>query len=46
MHGESTEAWLMAVVVAEKPEVKKLALEKGWLTEEQDVKDILTKPEL
>ena len=28
VHGESTEAWLMAVVVVEKPEIKKLALEK------------------
>merc|ERR1712070_918369 len=35
VHGESTEAWLMAVCVAEKPEVKKMALAQGWLTEGQ-----------
>jgi len=36
----------MAVCVAEKPEVKKLAIEKGWLTEGQDIKEILEKAEL
>jgi long-chain acyl-CoA synthetase len=46
VHGESTEAWLLAVCVAEKSEVKKLALEKGWITDGQDVSEILTKPEL
>ena len=46
VHGESTEAWLMAVVVLEKPEIKKLALEKQWITEDQDMKDIYKKPEL
>lgn len=46
VHGESTEAWLMAVCVAEKPEIKKLAIEKGWLSDGQDVKEILGKAEL
>lgn len=46
VHGESTEAWLLAVCVAEKSQIKKLATEKGWITEGQDVSEILTKPEL
>ena len=46
VHGESTEAWLMAVCVAEKPEVRKLAVAKGWLAEGEDVAGILNKPEL
>lgn len=36
----------MAVVVVEKPEIKKLALSKEWITEGQDISEILSKPEL
>ena len=37
----------MAVVVAEKPEVKKLAVSKEWITAEQEVTtEMLSKPEL
>lgn len=46
VHGESTEAWLMAVCVIEKPEVKKLGLAEGWLSEGQDLAEVLEKPEL
>lgn len=46
VHGESTEAWLMAVCVVEKPEIKKLAIEKGWITDGQDVSEILTNKDL
>ena len=47
MHGESTEAWLMAVIVVEKPEVKKLAIEKGWITDgEENLSALYAKPEL
>jgi len=37
----------MAVIVVEKPEIKKLALAQGWMTEDQtDMSDLYTKPEL
>ena len=46
VHGESTEAWLMAVCVVEKSEIKKLAVAQGWLSEGDEVSAILKKPEL
>lgn len=37
----------MAVGVVEKPEIKKLALAKGWISsEDQDLKELYNKPEL
>ena len=46
VHGESTEAWLMAVMIPDMGEVKKVCLEKGWAQEGEDLKPLLAKVEL
>jgi len=46
VHGESTEAWLMAVMVPDMGEVKKVCIEKGWTQEGEDITPCLSKVEL
>ena len=36
VHGESTESWLLAVVVGEMDSIKKMAKEKGFLLVEEE----------